>query len=1479
MKIAFFTNYTELYGANRSLINLISGLYNFGHKAIIFSPEQGQITDYLKDKGIDNYIVPFPISFTNYLSNEQIILQRITNTVNCIPLIVDICTRNQVELIYSNSSVFDIGLIISKIINKPHIWHFREFGDLDYQLFPDFGKEIFRRLIKFSDGLIFISKALKNYYLGGNVNNKVIYNGIISSDDLKQNYLIWLDKRIKPIMSFIIVGLVRPSKGQDKAVFAFKEVIRKYPDSVLEIVGGIQLEWIKKIVIDNNLESNVRILGEVHNPFEYYLKSDAALMCSPNEAMGRVTLEAMASGIPVIGYNSAATPELITNGFNGLLYDGSIKDLSNKMVYLIEHPLEARQMGLNGINDIKSNYTIENYSEQINYYISSIVSNFGNNKPVKNYIDDSGLNQFEKNIVDIYNQLFYSSIKKESVKNKTSNTSILNNIKNNLPKISIVTPSLNQSKYLDECIDSILSQNYPNLEYLIMDGGSNDGSIEIIKKYEKYLTYWQCKPDDGQYNSIQAGLNKSTGEIMTWLNSDDKFHPNSLFKVANLFESHPSVEWICGRPTYLDHEGRLIGIYESIPVWKREDFLKKKYDDPFIQQESTFWKRSLWKKAGGYLDPKYNLAGDLELWIRFFRYADLFSFNALIGGWRKHDDQKSSSQRSMYISQAEAIIENEVKYFNNISRRNSNNQNAVIKYDFKLLKNSALNFSIIRGENCWRNYQEDITKISIQAAQNNKTEIISLLKSEFEYPFDPAETYLNITDPNLTVPEKQHLMQRLINEAEKYIIEDKYLQALSILNVILKQEPNYVDALNDYAVVELKRNNSDTAKKILEVVLKLDNNNLTAAKNLFYLKNQIEDSNNYINGKNSISMPTISVITPSFNQGKFIGETIQSVLNQNYPNFEHIIIDGGSSDGTIEILKRYPHLKWISEKDKGQSDAINKGIGLAAGEIIAWINSDDWYEPNTFIAVAKFFEENQYKNIVMGNCNLVDENGKFIECVINVERGFEELKNYRVARSIPTQPAIFFRKKLLEESGLLDINLRYVMDYDLWMRFAKKDRFFYVNQTFANYRFHKEAKIGDSNWEKIYPECEIVKQRYVSFGDSPLVSIIVPCYNYAKYLPEAVESVVNQSYSNWEIIIVNDGSIDNTIETAMQLISSNLGKKIKLINQENSGKPSISRNCGIEESNGTYILPLDADDKLTPDAISRYIDAAGKSQTENIVLFGWLRTFGITSNLWQTREFQLIELLHTTMLPYCSMFHRSVWQKNNGYATNVGYEDWDFWIGAAEKGTVFINVPLVTTLRRETRNNSRQKIDRKKHELNIAGIVINHKVVFEDDEIKWAEDYLINCSKSSNGAAHQAAKEKFPVITASLIHHYPDLYEKQETEWAKNILAKELLVIRKGFKNNISNKKNNSLNENWIMNKVNLAIDNLKNSKNAEAIQNFDDVLKILPELTEVKYGKAVALANLGNVRKATNELEELLKAKPDYYAAKDLLLKLYSKN
>ncbi len=235
---------------------------------------------------------------------------------------------------------------------------------------------------------------------------------------------------------------------------------------------------------------------------------------------------------------------------------------------------------------------------------------------------------------------------------------------NRLPCIALVTPSFNQGQYLEETIESVLGQNYPNLEYIIMDGGSTDNSVGIIKKHEKHLTYWQSKPDGGQYAAIHDGFARTTGSIMAWLNSDDKLQPNALFKVAYLLNEHPEVDWLTGIIATWDEAGRISFINEgSLPAYCRAQYLRKEYDRPYIQQESTFWRRTLWEKAGAYIRADLNYAGDLELWARFYRYARLYTVNTLLGGIRRHAAQKISRHMNCYDQEAVQILTAEQKLF------------------------------------------------------------------------------------------------------------------------------------------------------------------------------------------------------------------------------------------------------------------------------------------------------------------------------------------------------------------------------------------------------------------------------------------------------------------------------------------------------------------------------------------------------------------------------------------------------------------------------------------------------------------------------------------------------------------------------------------------------------------------------------------------------------------------------------------------
>jgi len=275
--------------------------------------------------------------------------------------------------------------------------------------------------------------------------------------------------------------------------------------------------------------------------------------------------------------------------------------------------------------------------------------------------------------------------------------------------------------------------------------------------------------------------------------------------------------------------------------------------------------------------------------------------------------------------------------------------------------------------------------------------------------------------------------------------------------------------------------------------------------------------------------PLVSIITPSFNQAAFLEQTIQSVLEQDYPHIEYIVVDGGSTDGSVNIIKKYANRLswWISEKDNGQAEALNKGFRLAKGEIIAWINSDDTLLSGTITNAVESYQKEPEAVIVHGDLKVIDQDNKMINLIHYGNWGLQGLMEFRIIG----QPAVFMRRTALEQAGFLDPNYHFLLDHQLWLRLAQRGKVIYIPREWACARYHPQAKnvsqaasFGEEayrilNWMKTEPglqkdfttnwrKCEAgahrINARYLLDGGLPVEALRAYGRSFFAYPPAAL---------------------------------------------------------------------------------------------------------------------------------------------------------------------------------------------------------------------------------------------------------------------------------------------------------------------------------------------------------------------------------------
>ena len=205
-------------------------------------------------------------------------------------------------------------------------------------------------------------------------------------------------------------------------------------------------------------------------------------------------------------------------------------------------------------------------------------------------------------------------------------------------------------------------------------------------------------------------------------------------------------------------------------------------------------------------------------------------------------------------------------------------------------------------------------------------------------------------------------------------------------------------------------------------------------------------------------IPSIAIVTPSYNTGRYIGAAVRSVLEQDYPHVEYVVMDGGSTDGTVDVLRSFgPRLQWVSKRDKGQSDAINRGFARTRGDVLGWLNSDDTYAPGAFRAAAEVFAARPDVDLVYGDATYTDHEGRHVANCLHVEP-FSRRRLFDYSDFI-VQPAAFFRRRMFEKVGGVDVSIHYAMDYDLWLRMvAAGAKVVYLRRVLANFRWLADNK-------------------------------------------------------------------------------------------------------------------------------------------------------------------------------------------------------------------------------------------------------------------------------------------------------------------------------------------------------------------------------------------------------------------------------------
>lgn len=377
MRILLLTHYDGLLGSSRSLLDLMDGLRAREVEPVVALPKGGMLQQQLETRHIPTIIAPIPWWMTRQAWSLPLVGRFRKEAKHSLKALSESLKNWRVDLIYSNSSVFPVGRILAAKHHLPHIWHIREFGDLDFSLKYILPKWLCQRYIRTSQAIICNSQAVRRHVFKSWTSNKlhVIYNGVASKAQFDQLAERSLRREPNDVYAFLFIGSISPKKGPEVAIRAIEKFIHNGLTAKLKIVGSGREGYVKQcqsLAESLGVSAYVEFNGYLSDPYDAYFTSDCLLMCSENEAFGRVTAEAMSACLPVIGKNSGGTPEIIKDSETGLLYN-TFDELVEAMQKLAQNPKLGQKMGMAGWLRARNLFNIEDYAANVYRVIQDLM--------------------------------------------------------------------------------------------------------------------------------------------------------------------------------------------------------------------------------------------------------------------------------------------------------------------------------------------------------------------------------------------------------------------------------------------------------------------------------------------------------------------------------------------------------------------------------------------------------------------------------------------------------------------------------------------------------------------------------------------------------------------------------------------------------------------------------------------------------------------------------------------------------------------------------------------------------------------------------------------------------------------------------------------------------------------------------------------------------------------------------------------------